>query len=104
MKKLIAQARSEFDLIRHYVYFAERNPPQAERFWKEAHAAMKRIAAKPRSRTVLAHPNFADQELRFVKPAGFPKHFMIYQVTDDGAILLRILHGSQNLDAELHGE
>jgi plasmid stabilization system protein ParE len=100
-KKLIAQPRAEFDLIRHYLYLAERNPPKAERFWKEVHAAMKSIAAKPRRGTALAHPSFPNQELRFVKPSGFPNHFLIYQVTDAGALLLRILHSSQNVDAEL---
>jgi len=103
-KKLIARPAAEFDLIRHYLYFAERNPSLAERFWREVHTAMKRIAAKPSRGTALAHPSFLNQELRFVKPAGFPKHLMIYQVTDEGSFLLRILHGSQNLDAQLHPE
>jgi plasmid stabilization system protein ParE len=103
-KKLIAQPRAEFDLIRQYLYFAERNPPQAERFWKAVHAAMKSIAVKPARGTALAHPSFPNQELRFVRPTGFSNHFLIYQVTDDSALLLRILHSSQNVDTELRPE
>jgi plasmid stabilization system protein ParE len=103
-KKLIAQPRAEFDLIRHYLYLAEWNPPQANQFWTEAHAAMKRIGDHPRRGTSLAHAGFPDQELRFIRPTGFPKYLLIYQVTDDCSFLLRILHGSQNLDTELRPE
>lgn len=33
-KKLIAQSRAEFDLMRHYLYLMERNPRRAEQFWR----------------------------------------------------------------------
>ncbi len=103
-KKLIAKPRAEFDLMRHYLYLAERNPPQANRFWTAAHVAMKRIGDHPNRGTSLAHASFTNQELRFVRPSGFPNHLLIYQVTDDCSFLLRVLHGSQNLDTELRPE
>jgi plasmid stabilization system protein ParE len=63
-------------------------------------AASKQIAAHPNRGTAVAHAAFADIELRFVRPTGFPKYLMIYQVKDDCSLLLRILHGSQNLETE----
>jgi plasmid stabilization system protein ParE len=87
--------------MRHYLYLIERNPRRAERFWNAVHAVMKRISQHPQDGAAIAHPDFSGLELRFVKPAGFSEYLMIYQVTDDAAFLLRILHRSQNFESEL---
>jgi plasmid stabilization system protein ParE len=102
--KLIAKPRAEFDRMHHYLYLAERNPPKAQQFWKAVHAPMKEIGNHLHSGTSLTHPHFSDQQLRFVRPAKFPKYLLVSQVTDDCSFLLRILHGSQNLDTELRPE
>jgi plasmid stabilization system protein ParE len=103
-KKLIAKPRAEFDLMHHYLYLAERNPPKAQQFWTAVDAAMQRIGDHPHRGTSLTHPHFSDQELRFVRPARFSNYLLVYQVTDDCSFLLRILHGSQDLDTELRPE
>ena len=103
-KKLIIRPRADFDLLRHYLYWSQLNPRKAEQFRTAVHSATSRIAAHPSRGTVLSHPSFPDVELRFLRPAGFPKYLVIYQVTDDCSFLLRILHGSQNIDTELRPE
>ena len=100
-KKLIIRARADLDLLRHYLYLAEHNPGQAETFRAAVQASTERIRAHPNRGTMLTHEAFTEIELRFVRPSGFPKYLMIYQVADDCTFLLRILHSSQNLDTEL---
>ena len=103
-RELITRPRADLDLTKHFLYFAEHSPRTAERFRVAVRAAVKGIAAHPRRAATLVHPNFANVELRFVKPKGFPNHLLIYQVTDDCSFLLRILHGSQDLESELRPE
>jgi plasmid stabilization system protein ParE len=45
--------------------------------------------------------SFPEIELRFRRPGRFKIHLIIYQVTDDSVIVLRILHGSQDIEAAL---
>jgi plasmid stabilization system protein ParE len=45
--------------------------------------------------------SFSEVELRFRKPRGFKNYLVIYQVTDDCVFVLRILHGSQDIEAAL---
>jgi plasmid stabilization system protein ParE len=100
-KKLIMRPRADFDLMRHYLYLAEHIPNKAEPFRTAVRAATKQIATHPGRGTVIAHPAFTGVELRFVRPIGFAKHLIIYQVADDCCVVLRILHGSQNFETEL---
>jgi plasmid stabilization system protein ParE len=103
-KKLIIRARADLDLLRHYLYLAEHDPGKAETFRAAVQSATEQIQAHPNRGTMLTHEAFADIELRFVRPAGFRNHLVVYQVTDDCAFLLRILHSSQNLETELRPE
>ena len=100
-RELITRPRADIDLLKHYLYLAEHSPRAAERFRSSVRAAANRIAAHPRGGATLTHPSFANVELRFVRPNGFPKYLLIYQVTDDCTFLLRILHGSQDFESEL---
>lgn len=103
-KKLVIRPRADFDLLRHYLYWMEQNPRKAQQFRTAVRATTNQIAAHPSRGTALTHASFADVELRFLRPAGFPKYLVIYQVTDDCSFVLRILHGSQNIDTELRPE
>jgi plasmid stabilization system protein ParE len=55
----------------------------------------------PRGGATLNLQSFTEIELRFRKPHGFKNHLVIYQVTDDCVLVLRILHGSQDIEAAL---
>jgi plasmid stabilization system protein ParE len=103
-KRLIIRARADLDLLHHYLYIAEHNPGQAERFRAAVQATTEQIRAHANRGTMLTHEAFAEIELRFMRPAGFRKYLLVYQVTDNCAFLLRILHSSQNLETELRPE
>jgi plasmid stabilization system protein ParE len=103
-KKVIVRPRADLDLTQHYVYLARHDPRVAEKFRAAVLAARGRIASHASGGTSLVHPNFTNLELRFVRPVGFPKYLIVYQVADDCSFVLRILHGSQDLDTQLRPE
>jgi plasmid stabilization system protein ParE len=100
-RKLTVRPQAEIDLLGHYFYFLERQPALAERFKKAVRTAFDALPSKPQSFAVLDRAVLPDLELRFSKPAGFSKHLVVFQVTDDSVVVLRVLHSSQDIDAAL---
>jgi len=99
--KLIARPQAQLDVIKHSLYLLEHHPRGSLAFEESVEAAFREIAANPRGGTVLDNAPLPDLELRFVRPKGFKNYFIIYQVTDDCAVVLRVLHGSQDVDSAL---
>jgi plasmid stabilization system protein ParE len=93
--------RADLDLARHYDYLCTQNPRTADQFLVAVRIATQRIKSHPSGGTMLHYPGLPDVALRFCRPPGFRKYLVIYQITDDCVFLVRILHGSQNLAAEL---
>jgi plasmid stabilization system protein ParE len=100
-KPLVLRPRANLDLAQHYLYLCTHSPRKADQFRVAVRITTQRIKSNPRDGTMLTYPGLPDVELRFRRPPGFPKYLVIYQIADDSVVILRILHGSQNLDAEL---
>lgn len=100
-KPLVLRPRADLDLARHYVFLAGYSPRKADQFRAAVHIATNRIRSNPTGGTVLTCPGLPEVELRFVRPTSFRKYLIIYQITDDRVFVLRILHGSQDIAAEL---
>jgi plasmid stabilization system protein ParE len=99
--KLVVRPQAEFDIIKHSLYLLEHRPHGGVAFDDSVEAVFREIAANPRGGTILDNASVPDLELRFVRPKGFKNYLIIYQVTDDCATVLRVLHGSQDLDSAL---
>jgi plasmid stabilization system protein ParE len=100
-RKLIVRPRAEFDLLQHCVYLADHHPQAALRLRQATETAFEAIRSRPRSGATLNLPTFAEIELRFQKPRGFKAYLVIYQVTVDSVVILRVLHGSQDIESAL---
>lgn len=100
-RKLIVRPRAELDLIKHCLYLSEHQPTSVVRFKKAVRAACTAIKSDPRSSAVLDRTVLPDIELRFCKPLGYKKYLIIFQVSDDSVVVLRVLHASQDIDAAL---
>jgi toxin ParE1/3/4 len=100
-RKLVMRPQADLDLINHCVYLAERQPRTATNFKQAVRASISAIASSPRTGAAMSLASFPDIELRFQRPGRFKRHLIIYQVTDDSVIVLRILHGSQDIEAAL---
>ena len=100
-RKLIARPRAELDVIKHFVYLTEQNPPLAARFKKSVKAAFASIAKSPTSCATVQFRSLPEIDLRFKRPAGFKNYLIYFQVTDDCIFILRVLHASQNAESVL---
>lgn len=100
-RKLVVRPQAQFDRAKHCLYLYEHNPRAVDRFDRAVQAAIKRMGESPRGCPTLTHTGSPDVELRFCRPRGFKNYLVIYQVTDDRIFVLRILHGSQEIEAAL---
>jgi len=101
--KLIVSPRAKLDIVGHFIYLLSRNADAAARFKQSIKMAQQRIRKDPRSCATLTLAGFEDLELRFCRPSGFENYLVILQMTDTGPIVLRVLHGSQDIFHELRG-
>jgi plasmid stabilization system protein ParE len=102
-RKLVVQSRAKLDVVGHYIYLLGRNADAADRFRQSVKAAQQRIRQDPRGCATLTLPGFEDLELRFCRPSGFDSYLVIFQVTDEGPIVLRVLNSSQDISQALRG-
>jgi len=100
-RKLTMRTQADLDLINHCAYLAEHQPRMVSELKNAVRVSISAIASSPRSGAAMNLASFPDIELRFCKPGRFKRHLIIYQVTDDSVIILRILHGSQDIEAAL---
>ncbi len=84
------------DLVR---YLRQRNPSAAERFVIEFKATVGFLATMPN--VGRPRPEFGIRELRSWRVEGFRRHLLFYQSLPDRVRILRVLHGSHDLQAEL---
>ena len=100
-RKLTVRPMAQMDIVKHGVYLIEQQSASALQFRPSIRSAVSAIKANPRSYAVLDRQVLPDLELRFCKPAGFKSYLIIFQVTDDSVVILRVLHASQDIDAAL---
>jgi plasmid stabilization system protein ParE len=100
-RKLVVRPQAQFDRAKHCLYLYEHNPQVVDRFDRAVQDAIKRIKQDPRGHATLVQAGLPDAELRFCRPRGFKNYLVVYQVTDDYVFVLRILHGSQDIEAAL---
>jgi plasmid stabilization system protein ParE len=97
--KMIVRPRAEVDLASHFLYLSERSPQAALRFDKAVAEALKRIKSDPNVGARLVLPRVEHLDPRFYRPKGFDKYLIVYRLTSDRIYVLRILHGSQDIEA-----
>lgn len=100
-RKLVARPRAKLDVIGHNVYLSERNPSVARRFRESVEATFSAIEQAPLSGATFYVANKPELQLRFMKPKGFKNYQVIYQVTDDSTVILRVLHAAQDVESSL---
>ena len=84
------------DIVR---YLQRRSPTIANRFVVEFKATVEFLAAMPG--VGRPRPEFGIAGLRSWRVEGFRKQLLFYEVLPDRIRLLRVLHGSRDLQAEM---
>jgi plasmid stabilization system protein ParE len=98
----VIRPKADRDLDDQAFYYAtEANAELGHRFLLAAHETFSLLATQPNMgwRCQLKHP--ALENLRVFRVAGFEKILILYLPLLDGVEILRVVHGSQNLQALL---
>lgn len=103
--RYLIRPKADQDLDDQAWYLAtEVSPELGHRFLVAAHQTFALLAAQPgigwRSR--LPHPGLAT--LRVFRVSGFERVLVLYRPGPDGVEILRVVHGSRDLQALLHRE
>jgi toxin ParE1/3/4 len=94
--------RARQDLIDIFRYLArEAGLRAAGRFFIQAEATFKRLAAMPDMGTRYEPENPAFADIRFFPISRFTKYFVFYLPTAGGVDIVRVLHGSREIDGIL---
>ena len=100
-RKLSVRPRAEFDRTSHFLYLSERSPEAALRFDDAIKAALIKLRTDPRLGSKLELPAVTHLNLQYYRPRGFEKYLVIFRILDDAVYVLRILHGSQDIESAI---
>lgn len=98
----VVRPRADRDLEEQaYYYAAEGSPELGHRFLVAAHETFTLLATHPEMgwRRRLNHP--ALESLRIFRVSGFERVLILYLPISGGVDILRVVHGSRNLQALL---
>jgi len=100
-RRIVIRPLADYDLDEHAEYLARSNPAAARRFQTAADKAFKSLARIPGMGGLweCSDPKFAD--LRVWRIRGFKKYLIFYRPLADGIEVVRVLHGSQDIESIL---
>jgi len=101
----VVRPKADQDLDDQAYYLAtQAGPDLGHRFLLAAHETFGLLATQPQ---IGWHPRLKHPDLTSVRAfqvSGFEKMLVLYRPRPDGVEILRVLHGSRNLQALLHRE
>jgi toxin ParE1/3/4 len=101
----VVRPKADRDLEEQAYYYAtEGSPELGHRFLVAAHETFTLLATQPEMgwRRQLKHPLL--HSLRVFRINGFERVIILYRPAPDGVEILRVVHGSRNLEALLSRE
>jgi toxin ParE1/3/4 len=104
MPKVKRTPQAKQDLRTHVLYLAKINPEIADRFIDASEATFEKLAAMPRMGQLqeFKPPELAGTRRWFV--SGFEYYLIFYRPIKSGIEILRVLYGTQNIDAIMNDE
>lgn len=105
MRKVHTFAQAEIDIAGHALYLANQRATRgvALRFFEETESISRKLAEFPKLGAVRESVGPSVPTLRAIPVPNFPKYLVLYREVDDGVEILRVLHGSQDIEAILRG-
>jgi toxin ParE1/3/4 len=98
MYTIIVSPEARADLTNYYDTIAEKNPTAALKVFDAARQTFADLARFPRSGSLSPYHPDPTQEIRRWAVKGFRKYLIFYRVSTESIEIIRILHGSQDLD------
>lgn len=91
--------RAEQDIVQLATYIGRDSGDAANRFLDAVDQLFDRIAQSPKIGQVFGVPNPRLAGMRASRVIGFLNHLAFYLPNDSGIQIVRVLHGSRDLDA-----
>lgn len=102
MRRILRRDHARADLVTHYAYLAERSLATADRFFTEAESSLRMLAENPFLGGAYPTENPHLERLRCYRVSRrFRRYLVFYLPLEDGIDVVRVLHGSQAVDAIL---
>jgi plasmid stabilization system protein ParE len=101
MTRLDIRPRARLDVVEIFDYLTARSPAAAIRFVDAVEEAYRRIKADPKLGMRLLRPGREHQDWRFRRIPGFECYLAYYLIEVDGTRVIRVLHGSRDLESAL---
>src|SRR5437762_3673968 len=98
MGRIIKNDLALGDLEEQAEYIRQRNPRAALRFLDAAEGTFRQLASLPGIGERYATDNPLYQDLRCFPISKFPSHIVYYKALADGIIVIRVFHGSRDID------
>jgi toxin ParE1/3/4 len=89
------------DLIDIATYIAANNLENGEQFLYAAEITFKQLGKMPKMGRSCQFPHPRLQNIRQVAVKGFRNYLIFYQVTEAGVDVLRVIHGSRDIETIL---
>lgn len=104
MTTLHIRPRAVADLDEHEDYLAAESLEEALRFSASAQDTFKTLARQPQMgwHRTFRHPKLSG--IRVWRVKGFAQHLIFYYPLEEGADIIRVLHGRRDLEAILEDE
>ena len=92
------------DLIEIATYIANNDLDSSDRFLRAAEETFKQLGKMPQSGKKSYLPNNRLQNIRQLTLKGFKKYLVFYQIIPTGVEIIRVLHGSREIEAILEND
>jgi toxin ParE1/3/4 len=90
--------RSVSDIIEHALFIAREQPTAARRFVQATADAIEKLAVMPNMGAIRESQDPDLTGLRHWPIKGFRNFLIVYRPLRDGIVVVRILHGAQDID------
>ena len=104
MAKIKRTPQAKQDLRHHVLYLAQSNPDIAERFIDNSEATFAQLAVMPKLGKLQTFKPAALAGTRRWFVAGFENYLIFYLPIKGGINILRVLYGTQDIDAIMNAE
>lgn len=100
MRRFTLASEAEYDIDAIADYLAEQNIELGRRFYHAVRSTLQGLAESPGEGRLR---EFETRDLAGVRSwpiAGFKNHLAFYIPTDDGVLVLRVMHAARDIDAQ----
>jgi len=91
--------RADLDVIEAFAFLATRNPDAARRFVEAVEHTLLKIEASPEDGNRYLRAQREHEDWRYVRLPGFKKYLVFYRVGALDVEVVRVVHGSRDLEA-----